>query len=88
MSYADMPTWAVDTLPTQRVPKRSFQILPAHIEKRPKMVQTQEQYHFLYQCIMVFIRQWMNGADIVDGFVGDRVLDAGVDNFGFEHVKL
>ena len=24
MSYADMPTWAVDTLPTQRVPKRSF----------------------------------------------------------------
>jgi len=57
-------------------------------EKRPKMVQTQEQYHFLYQCIMVFIRQWMNGADIVDGFVGDRVLDAGVDNFGFEHVKL
>ena len=31
MSYADMPTWAVDTLPTQRVPKRSFKILPAQI---------------------------------------------------------
>lgn len=57
-------------------------------EKRPKMVQTQEQYLFLYQCLAVFIRKWMNGEDSVDAYVGDKVLDEGLDNFGFEHVKL
>ena len=57
-------------------------------EKRPKMVQTHQQYVFLYQCMVAFIQQWINGEDSVDTFVGDRVLDAGVDNFGFEHVKL
>lgn len=58
-------------------------------EKRPKMVQTQEQYLFLYQCLLVFIRRWVTGDDGVDAkIVSDNVLDAGIDNFGFEHVKL
>ena len=58
-------------------------------EKRPKMVQTQEQYLFLYQCMSVFVRRWLTGEDGVDTkIVSDNVLDAGIDNFGFEHVKL
>jgi len=56
--------------------------------KRPKMVQTREQYVFIYQCIATFVKNWMNGEDFVDSVIGDKVLDAGVDNFGFEHVKL
>ena len=58
-------------------------------EKRPKMVQTQEQFLFLYQCLCVFIRRWSTGDDSVEvNVVSDTVLDAGIDNFGFEHVKL
>lgn len=58
-------------------------------EKRPKMVQTQEQYLFLYQCMAVFVRRWITGEVAVDTkIVSDTVLDAGIDNFGFEHVKL
>ena len=60
-------------------------------EKRPKMVQTAEQYTFLYQALATFIRRWMTGdVDSVDqSSVGsDVVLDAGIDNFGFEHVLL
>ena len=58
-------------------------------EKRPKMVQTQEQYMFLYQAMSLFIRRWMTGDDCTDfKTVSDSVLDAGIDNFGFEHVKL
>lgn len=60
-------------------------------EKRPKMVQTAEQYTFLYQALATFIRRWMAGdVDSMDHFsVGsDVVLDAGIDNFGFEHVLL
>ena len=52
------------------------------------MVQTREQYVFIYQCIATFVKNWMNGEDFVDSVIGDKVLDAGVDNFGFEHVKL
>lgn len=60
-------------------------------EKRPKMVQTVEQYTFLYQALVTFIRRWMAGEvdSVVHSTVGsDIVLDAGIDNFGFEHVKL
>ncbi len=60
-------------------------------EKRPKMVQTAEQYTFLYQALATFIRRWMAGdVDSLDhSSVGsDVVLDAGIDNFGFEHVLL
>ena len=58
-------------------------------EKRPKMVQTEEQYNFLYQCLSLFIRRRLTGEDNVDTrIINDTVLDAGIDNFGFEHVKL
>ena len=58
-------------------------------EKRPKMVQTQEQYNFLYQCLSVYIRRRLTGEDNTDTrILSDTVLDAGIDNFGFEHVKL
>ena len=53
-------------------------------EKRPKMVQTQEQYLFLYQCMAVFVKRWITGEVAVDTkIVSDTVLDAGIDNFGF-----
>ena len=59
-------------------------------EKRPKMVQTAEQYNFLYQCLSVYIKRRLMGEENVDTKVikTDTVLDAGIDNFGFEHVKL
>ena len=58
-------------------------------EKRPKMVQTEEQYNFLYQCLSVYIRRRLTGEDNTDTrIISDTVLDAGIDNFGFEHVKL
>ena len=34
-----MPTWAGDTLPSQRVPKRSFKILPAYAPVYTSQVQ-------------------------------------------------
>ena len=57
-------------------------------ERRPKMVQTQEQYSFIYQCLSHFIHSWVTGEDRHDGLIRDKLLDAGLDNFGFEHVKL
>lgn len=54
---------------------------------RPKLVQTQEQYLFIYQVINLYLKH----GDEVDGVPVeplDELLDEGVVNFGFEHVKL
>lgn len=52
---------------------------------RPKLVQTFEQYALLYQVMDAYLER-----DLEDEVVlpADDVLDAGIDNFGFEHVKL
>lgn len=58
-------------------------------ELRPKMVQSLQQYMFLYQALDIFIKMHRSGQDFPDQVVvKDEVLEAGVDNFGFEHVKL
>lgn len=58
-------------------------------ELRPKMVQTQEQYSFIYQVMDEFIKRRQLGEDVLDMVtVKDEVLEEGVDNFGFEHVQL
>jgi len=58
-------------------------------ELRPKMVQTQEQYSFIYQVMDEFIKRRQLGEDVLDMVtVKDEVLEEGVDNFGFEHVHL
>ena len=54
-------------------------------EKRTKMVQTEEQYMFLHHAINDFILGEEEGSQHA---VGDDVLDDGIDNFGFEHVRL
>jgi len=58
-------------------------------ELRPKMVQSLQQYTFLYQAMDMFIKMQRSGQDFPEKVVvKDEVLEAGVDNFGFEHVKL
>jgi len=57
-------------------------------ETRPKMVQTLQQYSFLYQAMDVFIKSWKRGEIVPAVVLKDDVLDSGMDNFGFEHVQL
>jgi len=57
-------------------------------ETRPKMVQTLQQYSFLYQAMDVFIKSWRRGELAPAVVLKDDVLDSGMDNFGFENVQL
>jgi len=54
---------------------------------RPKMVQTLEQYDLIHRCLVSLSDDVSGGRGSVRG-LGDVLLDAGVDNFGFEHVKI
>jgi len=56
--------------------------------QRPKLVQTFEQYVLLYQVLSVYLAKEEGLCEDSVDISGDIVLDAGIENFGFEHVKL